>query len=153
MKKEKAFEQFSLVTLVSFYQELISYIRSKSKTIRTMAHIYPVFLPEPFYGSMTGLDYWSQTIAWYFPRDVVEIGRDTKKMMQEEKKYHANTTAVGMIGYYNRPDAYPFKSADRVEMELKTMLENGCQYVFVYSLNDVLRTPEIKEVFRKYFAR
>lgn len=153
LEKEKAFEQFSLETLVSFYQEMVSYIKSKSKTTMTMAHIYPVFLPEPFYGNRTGLDYWSQTISWYFPRDILEMSKDTRKMVQEEKEYYANTIGVGMIGYYNRPDAYPFKNHERVEMELKTMLDNGCQYVFVYSLNDVLKSPEIKEIFRRYFAR
>jgi len=153
LDKSKAFEQFSLETLVSFYQNLIAHVKSKDKNLKTIAHIYPVFLPEPFYGNRTGLDYWVQTIAWYFPRDVIEMGKDTKTMLLEEKKYYGHTTGVGMIGYYNRPDAYPLKSAERVEMELKTMLDNGCQYVFVYSLNDVLRTPEIKEIFQKYFKR
>lgn len=151
--RDKAFEQFSLETLVSFYQELIEYIHSKNSSLKTFAHIYPVFLPEPFYGSRTGLDYWSQTIAWYFPRDKMEIAIDTKKMLLEEKKYHQNTISVGMLGYYNRPDLYPLKTAERFEMELKTMLENGCQYVFVYSFNDVLKSPEIKEVLKKYFKR
>jgi len=153
MEKGKAFEQFSLETLVSVYQELIDYIKAKDKTLKTVAHIYPVFLPEPFYGSRTGLDYWAQTIAWYFPRDIVEMAKGTRKMIEDEKKYYVNTSGVGMIGYYNRPDAYPYKSAERVEMELKTMLDNGCQYVFVYSLNDVLRTPDVKAVFRKYFKK
>ncbi|HOK80801.1 MAG TPA: carbohydrate-binding family 9-like protein [bacterium] len=153
MEKGKAFEQFSLETLISVYQELIDYIKTKDKTLKTIAHIYPVFLPEPFYGSRTGLDYWAQTIAWYFPRDIAEMGDNTRKMMEDEKKYYVSTSGVGMIGYYNRPDAYPYKSAERVEMELKTMLDNGCQYVFVYSLNDVLRTSDVKEVFRKYFKK
>lgn len=106
-----------------------------------------------FEAEIMHLDYWVQTIAWYFPRDIMEITRDTEFIMANEKKYHPEVTAVAMIGYYNRPDSYPMKSADRVELELKTILEHGCNNVFVYSLNDVLRTPEIREVFKKYFKR
>ena len=60
---------------------------------------------------------------------------------------------VGMIGYYNRPGEFPVKNATRVDMELNTMIKNGCTRIQVCGAKDVINNKEIAEVFRKHFKQ
>ena len=56
-----------------------------------------------------------------------------------------------MIGYYDKPGRFPVKHAARVEMELRTMIANGCRRIQVCSSRHVLNNDEVAAVFRRYF--
>ena len=56
-----------------------------------------------------------------------------------------------MIGYYDRPGQFPEKDAARVDMELRTMIANGCRRIQVCGTSHVIGNPEIAAVFSKYF--
>ena len=56
-----------------------------------------------------------------------------------------------MIGYYDRPGQFLVKDAARVEMELRTMLENGCHMIQVCGCADVVNNEAVSAVFAKYF--
>ncbi len=72
-------------------------------------------------------------------------------MVSDEKKYFKRNKAVAMIGYYYEREMFPTKSPERIERELKAILENGCNYVLVHSINDVLKNQKVREIFSKYF--
>ena len=56
-----------------------------------------------------------------------------------------------MMGYYDKPGQFPVKDASRVDIELKTMIENGCSSIQVCGAKDVIENKEISAVFKKYF--
>ncbi|HEY3298954.1 MAG TPA: hypothetical protein VGK34_09890, partial [Armatimonadota bacterium] len=56
LSEQAAINEYSRDRLVSFYEELIRYARSKKPDIVITAHIYPYFSPEPFYGNRIPLD-------------------------------------------------------------------------------------------------
>ena len=148
---DKARDKFSLETLVNFYNDLADYARSIKPDIKIITHIYPVFLPEIFYGNQLNIDYPAQTVAWFLPWNTARVKRFTKLIVENEKKYFQRVNATAMIGYYYHRDNFPEKSAEQVENELKTIIENGCNYILVHSINDVLKNSEVKKIFSKYF--
>ena len=148
-----ALEKFSLETLVAFNSELAEYARSIKPDVKIINHIWPVFLPEPLYGNRIDIDYCGQTAAWFFYWDLAKIRRYSHIIASKEKKYHSRAYGVAMIGFYNNPDEFPLKTPERVEAELKAIFDGGCYRVQVCGLNDVLKTPKVAAVFRKYFKK
>lgn len=151
MTVEKAREQFSLETLISFYNELSDYARSIKPDIKIITHIYPVFLPEPFYGNRLDIDYCCQTVAWFFPWNLARVARYTKTIVSIDKKYYKRNNGVAMIGFYHDREFFPTKQPERIEKELETIVKNGCFYILVHNINDVLKNQEVKKIFSKYF--
>lgn len=137
--------------LVNYINDLADYARSKNPAIKTDIHVWPVFTPEPLYGNRLDLDYCGQTAAWYFfwPQD--KIASYSHIIADDAKKYFPRPQGEGMIGYYDKPGKFPVKDTKRVEMELKTMLSNGCRRVQVCSSIDVINNKKIAAVFRKHF--
>lgn len=151
--EEKAREAFSLETLVSFQNDLAAFARGIRPDILTSLHIWPVYAPEPLYGNRLDVDFCGQTAAWYTLWDLRKIRDYARTIAGEEKKNHPRSTGVAMIGYYDQRAGFPLKTPERVEAELKAILEGGCRHVQVCGLNDVLKNPEIAAVFRKYAPR
>jgi CelD/BcsL family acetyltransferase involved in cellulose biosynthesis len=58
-----------------------------------------------------------------------------------------------MIGVYTRSALYPVKSPERLARELQAILDGQGDRVQVCSLNDVLKDPATREVFRRLFRR
>jgi len=56
-----------------------------------------------------------------------------------------------MMGYYDLPHLFPVKDAARVDLELKTMMENGCLDIQVCDARHVIKNKEVSAVFKKYF--
>lgn len=136
--------------LVNYINGLADYARSRRPELKTAIHIWPVFAPEPLYGNRLDVDYCGQTAAWYtlWPQD--KIAQYSRIISAEAKKYWARQEGEGMIGYYDHRRGFPVKDAARVDMELRTMIENGCRRIQVCSAVDVIRNPEIAAVFSKY---
>ena len=155
LPRDKALDRFSLQTLVDFVNTLARYARSVRSDAKVTCHVYPVFLPEPLYGNRLDVDYCGQTAAWYFePLWSFEKVRDyTRVICGEEKKYFSRPEGVAMIGVYTRPELFPLKSPERLTMELQAILDGGGDRVQVCSLNDVLKDPPTREVFRRMFRR
>jgi hypothetical protein len=138
-------------TLVDYINYLADYARSKKKDIKTSIHIWPVFAPDPLYGNRLNVDYCGQTAAWYTLWPEEKIAEYSKIISENAKKYHQRQQGVGMIGYYDKPGQFPVKDASRVDMELKTMIENGCRRIQVCGAKDVIDNKDISAVFKKYF--
>ena len=56
-----------------------------------------------------------------------------------------------MMGFYDLPHLFPVKDAARVDLELKTMMENGCLDIQVCDARHVIKNNEVSGVFKKYF--
>ncbi|MEI6165643.1 MAG: hypothetical protein WCS52_00460 [bacterium] len=137
--------------LVDYINYLADYARSKNRNIKTSIHIWPVFTQEPLYGNRLDIDYCGQTAAWYTLWPEGKIAEYSRIISQEAKKYHPRQQGVGMIGYYDLPGQFPVKDANRVDMELRTMIHNGCYRIQVCGAQDVINNKEVSAVFRKYF--
>ena len=149
----KAFEEFSLDTLVAFNNELADYARTIKADVKITNHVWPVFLPDPLYGNRLDIDYCGQTAAWFFPWELKKVEDYTRTMVLGEKKHYPRTNAAALIGFYNKPDIFPLKSPERIAEELDAILAGGCTCVQVCDITDVLDTPEIAAVFRRYFKK
>jgi hypothetical protein len=139
-------------TLVNYINYLADYARSRKPDIKTSIHIWPVFAPEPLYGNRLDIDLCGQTAAWYMFWPEEKIAAYSRIISGKAKEYHPRQGGVGMVGYYDMPGKFPVKDAARMDLELKTMLENGCRSVQVYSAIDVIKNPEIAAVFKKHFS-
>ncbi len=148
---EQAEIAFFRQTLVNYINYLADYARSRNGQIKTAIHVWPVFAPDPLYGNLLDVDYCGQTAAWYTIWSPEKIASYSQIISSEAQKYHQRQQGVGMIGYYDRPGVFPLKDAERVDLELQIMLENGCQRIQVCSSLDVVKKQDIAEVFRKYF--
>jgi len=155
LPRDKALDRFSLETLVDFVNSLARYTRSVAAEAKVTCHVYPVFLPEPLYGNRLDVDFCGQTAAWYFDPlwSYEKIQSYTRVIRGEEKKYFSRPEGVAMIGVYTRPALYPVKSPERLTKELQAILDGQGDRVQVCSLNDVLKDPATRDVFRRLFRR
>jgi hypothetical protein len=151
MTKTEVESIFFRDTLVDYINYLADYARSRKADIKTAIHIWPVFVPEPLYGNRLNIDFCGQTAAWYTLWPIEKIAEYSRIISGGAAKYYQRQHGVGMIGYYDKPGKFPVKDAIRVDMELKTMLENGCREIQVCGAKDVINNQEIAAVFKKYF--
>ena len=138
-------------TLVDYINYLANYARSKNKDIKTTIHIWPVFAPDPLYGNRLDVDYCGQTAAWYTLWKKEKIAKYSRIISGQAKKYHQRQQGVAMIGYYDRPGEFPIKKEACVDMELNTMIKNGCNRIQVCGTKDAINNKKIAEIFKKYF--
>jgi hypothetical protein len=148
---KQAENDFFRDTLVNYINYLADYARSRKPDIKTSIHVWPVFAPEPLYGNRLDLDFCGQTAAWYMFWPQGKIAEYSREISGKAKAFHPRQEGVGMVGYYDKPGKFPEKNAARVDMELKTMIENGCRSIQVCSAIDVLQNPQIAAVFKRYF--
>ncbi len=151
MSQEQSRNCFYRDALVGYINHLANYARSKNETIKTAIHIWPVFAPDPLYGNRLDLDYCGQTAAWYTLWPEEKIAEYSKIICFEAQKYYPRQEGVGMIGYYDLPGKFPVKTAECVEMELSTMIENGCRRIQVCGAGDVINNKDVAAVFKKHF--
>lgn len=137
--------------LVDVINELASYARTRDPKVKTTLHIWPVFAPEPLYGNRLDVDFCGQTAAWYTLWPQQKIAEYSRITVEDARKHFPRQTGVGMIGYYDMPGRFPVKSPEVVEMELSTMIENGCRRIQVCGTQDVINNPEVAAVFRRIF--
>lgn len=153
MPEDEATVTFFRDMLVDYIDDLADYARSRRGDIKTTIHIWPVFAPEPLYGNRLDVDYCGQTAAWYTLWPEEKIAEYSRIIVEDAQKYHERQQGVGMTGYYDRPGEFPIKDAARVDMELRTMIENGCRRIQVCSSIHVINNEEIADVFRRYFKQ
>ena len=151
MTKNESETTFFRDKLVDYINYLADYARAQKADIKTSIHIWPVFVPEPLYGNRLNIDFCGQTAAWYTLWSKEKIAEYSRIISGDAAKYHQRQQGAGMIGYYDQPDKFPVKDAIRVDMELKTMFENGCREIQVCGTKDVINNQAIAAVFKKYF--
>ncbi|MGC9318432.1 MAG: hypothetical protein ACP5KN_10430 [Armatimonadota bacterium] len=151
LSAEEASVAFFRDMLIKYINDLADYARSRRDDIKTTIHVWPVFAPDPLYGNRLDVDFCGQTAAWYMLWPQEKIAQYSRIISGRAREYHQRQQGVGMIGYYDRPGEFPVKDAGRVEMELRTMIENGCRRIQVCSAIDVINNEWISEVFRRYF--
>lgn len=152
MTAEEAEAAFFRELLVAYINHLADYARSRRADIKTAIHIWPAFAPEPLYGNRLDVDYCGQTAAWYMLWPEEKIAQYSRTIVQDAQQYYPRQQGVGMVGYYDRPGEFPVKDAARVDLELRTMIENGVRHIQVCSTGHVLGNEAIAEVFRRYCA-
>jgi hypothetical protein len=151
MDPKKVTRDYFRDLLVEYINKLAAYARTKNADIKTAIHLWPVFAPDPLYGNRLDVDYCGQTAAWYTLWPKEKIAKYSVVISEEAKKYNKRQEGVGMIGYYDRPGKFPVKSPEVVDMELKTMLSNGCRRIQVCGARDVIANKPVAAVFKKYF--
>ncbi len=136
---------FFLKQLVDYNNKLVAYIKELRPEFKVMTHIYPNFAPEPLYGNRLKVDFCAQTASWYFlwPQDKIAKYAETIKK---------DAGGVSFMGYYDsrKHPEFPYKSPERIALELSTMLEHGSDMLSVCGFNDVMNNPEAANVFRRY---
>lgn len=152
---EKSRDAFFLQCLVDCNNELAAYIRSQRIDMKVISHVYPVFLPEPLYGNRLDLDFCGQTAAWYFLWSPEKIRDYTKVICEQEKKYHSRSAGLPFIGFYDADKRKPFdyKSPERLELELRAILDAGGRNLMICSPNDFWDKKEYRDVLRKVMRK
>lgn len=136
---------FYLAQILAINRELVAHVRATRAGMLVMSHLYPVFLPQPLYGRQLSFDACGETVAWYIPWDVSKIYRYTKLV----SSYPAG---IPFLGYYDasRSPAFPYKSGQRLELELQAILDAGGKDIMVCSGLHILSCPEAAAAFRKF---
>ena len=132
--------------LVNYYNTMIAYVRSKRPEFKTVVHIYPVFEPEPLYGSRIKADFCGETVAWYFPWKLSKVAAYTRSVIRHDH-------GVPFVGLNSNPaSALAYKSPAVLEKELQTILAAGGRSLQVCSGKDMIK-PGYYEVFKKYCSK
>ncbi len=152
---EKNRDAFYLQCLVDCNNELAAYIRSLRKDMKVIDHVYPVFLPEPLYGNRLDLDFCGQTAAWYFLWPPEKIRDYTKVICEQEKKFHPRSTGVPFIGFYDsdKQKAFDYKSPERLELELRAILDAGGRDLMICAPYDFWNKKEYRDVMEKVVGK
>lgn len=143
---------FFLQELVAYNNELIDAVKEVNPGLITATHIYPVFMPEPLYGNRLKFDYCGQTCAWYFLWPENKIRDYSKKVVSEQNRYFPGVKGVPFIGYTNE-DWADRKTPEIVEKELNAILDSGTDTLMIHMVRDVIASPEIFAVFKKYCGK
>ena len=147
---EKSRQAFYLGQIVDYTNAMVDYVKSLNPKLKIMSHVYPVFLAEPLYGNRLKIDYCGQTAAWFFLWDQKKISDYSKIITSEQNNYFPNVKGIPFLGCYYSCPSFPNKTPERIELELKAILEGGSEYLMVHSMDDVVKNPEVAAVFKKY---
>ena len=136
--------------LIDYYNRVIGIIKSRRPDFKAVIHCYPSFMPEPLYGNRTAADICGQTVAWYFPWPPEKIASYTRRVLEDQHRYHRQVTGVPFLGVSAaRGRSLYSKTPATVEKELQIILENGGRTLMVCNGNDMIK-PGYFEVFRRY---
>jgi len=147
----KSRNAFSLDCLVEFNNEMVDYAHSLKPGCAVVNHVYPAFTPEPLYGNRLKVDFCGQTAAWYQYWDLWRIEKYSRTIAADAEKHWPGVKGVAFIGYYDNP-AFPVKTPERVEAELRAILRGGATQLMMCGLNDLLKNDDVCDVFAKFCA-
>jgi|GEM_PF-1265118 len=151
LSEQQVIIKYSEQSLVAFYNNLSEYARKKHPGIKLTTHIYPVFAPNPLYGSQLPLDYCGQTAAWFFnPHwNMQKVHRYAYEVVQGAIQDGATSAGAPFVGIYTLPpyDMHA-KTADRVRQELRVIKKSGACAIQMAELGNIINNPEIAKVVR-----
>ncbi len=134
--------------LVDYYNAMVDYVKEKHPDFTVVAHIYPVFLPEPLYGNRTRVDFCGQTVAWYFPWSPQKIADYTRITVEQATRHFDHVRGVPFVGLNRRPGSLWGKTSATLERELRAILAAGGRMAMVCNGSDML-APDIAPIFRR----
>lgn len=152
MGRDGAIDAYSREALVSFYNALVSYAKSRKPGIETTAHLYPYFRPDPLYGNETTLDYCGQTVTWFFQPhwSLEKVKRYTRKVVCEAGRFRPASKGAPFVAIYTlHPYEKHRKSAERVRRELRIIKDSGATAIQFAELGNILNDPGIARVVRE----
>ena len=146
-------DRFYRDQLVNYYNAMVDYVKSKRPDFKVVAHFYPDFRPEPFYGVRTAVDFGGHTVAWYFKAPLEKISAETRHIYSIENQYHKNISCIPFLGLNtNSNSALGYKTPAEVDAELQAISAAGGTTLMVCSGISIIQ-PGYFEVFKKYSAR
>ena len=139
--------------LVSYYNRVIRYIRSRRPDFKAVVHLYPDFRPDPLFGNRVDADFCGQTVAWYFKWPEEKIARYTRYVVEHAKDHHPGAEGIPFLGVNSsRNTSLGFKTPEEVEAELRTIIGASGRMLMVCN-GPVMIEPGYFEVFKKYCGR
>lgn len=142
MSRNVAWRKFSEDTLIAFYNEMADYVRSLNPKLRTAAHVYPVYLPDPLYGNRLDIDECAQTVAWFFPpywsKD--KIIDYTRIVVRDADRYYPRQIGVPFIGVYMRA-----KPVEQFRRELETIRAHSNGDLSLCGFADIVADPAYQQ--------
>ena len=139
--------------LVSYYNRVIGYIRSRRPDFKAVVHLYPDFRPDPLFGNRVDADFCGQTVAWYFKWPEEKIARYTRYVVEHAKDHHPGAEGIPFLGVNSsRNTSLGFKTPEEVEAELRTIIGASGRMLMVCN-GPVMIEPGYFEVFKKYCGR
>ena len=143
-------ERFYLHELVEYYRVCAEHIRKINPRFKIMAHLYPVFLPEPLYGNRLDIDIAGETCAWYRIWDVKKVEEYARYIAENQHRYHKNTHCVPFLAV-SKSEVFDVKTPEVVERELQAILKSETDSLMIHEFSSLIASPEIMAVFDKYF--
>lgn len=152
LSERDALDKCSLDSLVTFYDRLIRYAKSKKPGIVITAHIYPYFAPDPLYGNRVPLDYCGQTVSWFFQPfwSFEKVRKYATKVVHDGSKYYSSSKGAPFIGVYTMP---PYekdrKSPERLREEIRIIKASGSEGIQFAELGHILNDRALAKVVRE----
>ena len=141
--------------IVAYYAALYDAVKAYDPSVVVYAHIYPVFLPDPLYGSRLKLDYCAQTCAWYFRWPMEKVRKYAETVVRDQRKHWPFAHGVPFVAYgpwANDIDPDFRKTPEDLDRELRAVLESGAEYLSVHEIDSIIADPAVFAVFKKYCA-
>ena len=142
--------RFYLHELAEYYRVCAEHIRKINPRFKIMAHLYPVFLPEPLYGNRLDIDIAGETCAWYRIWDVKKVEEYARYIVENQHKYHKNTQCVPFLAV-TTSDFSDIKTPEIIDRELQAILKSGTDSLMIHEFHSLIKSPEFMAVFDKYF--
>ncbi|MBQ9087931.1 MAG: hypothetical protein IJY46_04030 [Lentisphaeria bacterium] len=143
-------DKFYRDELITYYNAIVRYIKSRRPEFRIVAHFYPDFEADPWFGNRTEVDVCGHTVSWYFKWKEQDIARHTRNILAHARDYNRNGEAVPFIGVNVNPrSSLKSKTPAEIEIELRTIIAAGGRSLMVCNGSAMIE-PGYFEVFRKY---
>ncbi len=150
---QKSKDEFYRQELISYYDNIIGYIKSTHPDFKIVAHFYPDFKPDHLYGNRTKVDFCGQTVAWYFKWPSKKIKKYTKYVINNAKDYHSFAEGIPFVGLStNSKSSLGSKTPAELEQELQDVLAAGGRTLMICDGRCIIEQGYL-EVFQKYCGK
>lgn len=134
-------EAFYLSALTGLYSSLYVETKRRNPDLLIATHVYPVYLPNILYGKKLMVDYFGETVAWFFKPhwSFRKIRTYTRKTLGTASEF-LPSEAMPMIGFYGDGEfAGDRKNPSRLELELRILRNQGTRHLMMCELGHLLR--------------
>ena len=139
--------------LISYYNKVIDYIKSRRPDFKVAVHIYPVFRHDVLYGNRVKADFCGQTVSWYFKWNAEKIKKYTRFVLNNARDYYAFAEGIPFIGINtDSTSSLGYKTPAELEDDIKAILAAGGRTLMVCSGVSVIKDGYY-EVFKKYCGK
>lgn len=132
--------------LVNFVNEMADVARTARPGISLTIHVYPVFMPNPYYGHRLNLDYTGETVSWFFhphwPLPKVQLR--SMQIVRRQGTVWPGQTSAPFIGFDAR-QLRDYRSASRVAKELDAVQQSGASALQLAELGYLLDKPLVAQ--------